>query len=128
MRMHFRGDEQGPIDCGRALTDLRFEIPQQESVKDVVGQKCPQQETLDGPGIVLEYMIGIPAGGEFVKAIIFDVPARVPQIHYLLGGQLSGGNSGDPKPVTGLENFLALELTPDRIALPRTNGDCPELR
>ncbi len=56
-------DAPSPKEGGAASTDLRFEIEEQESVKDVESQESHQQETFDGVGIVPEYMIGLPAGG-----------------------------------------------------------------
>ena len=41
-------------------------------------------------------VIGIPAGDQFVKAIIFDVPALVSETYDLVREQLSGGSGGHP--------------------------------
>ena len=65
-------------------------------MKDVESQESHQQETFDGVGIVPENMIGIPAGDQFVKAIIFDVPALVSETYDLVREQLSGGSGGHP--------------------------------
>ena len=95
------GYERGPKDFGTAITDLRFDIEKQKSVKDVVSQKSHEQETFDGLGMVLKNMIGIPSGDQFVESIIFDIPSLVTKMHYQLRGGLGGWKSGDPKPVTG---------------------------
>jgi hypothetical protein len=55
-----------------------FHIARQEDMEDVVSQEGHQQKAFDGAGIMLEDVIGVPFVGQFVKAIILDIPSLVP--------------------------------------------------
>ena len=67
-----RGHEPGPEDLGSALADLGFEIAREEGVKDIEGEEGDQQEALDGVGVVLEDVVGVPLVGQFVESVILS--------------------------------------------------------
>ena len=73
LRLH----EFRPEDSGPALTDLGLEIQYKESLKDVAGQKGDQQKALDGVGIVLIDVVGMPAVDQIVEPVILYIPALV---------------------------------------------------
>jgi len=60
----------------------------QEDMKNVVSQEGHQQKAFDGVGIMLEHMIGVPFVGQFVEAIILDIPSLVPQMDDAADGSL----------------------------------------
>ena len=53
-------DESSPEDLGFALSRGRFHIQGQKSMKDVISEEGHEQEALDGAGVVLIDMIGVP--------------------------------------------------------------------
>lgn len=57
-------------------------------MKDVVGEEGHQQKALDGGGIMLENVIGVPFGDQFVEGIILDIPSLVPSMDDSLDGSL----------------------------------------
>ena len=71
------GDESSPEDLGFALLRGGLHIQCQKSMKDVVSEEGYKQETLDGPGVVLEDMIGVPFVSQLLEAIILDIPSLV---------------------------------------------------
>ena len=77
----FRCHQAGPESLAPAAADLRFQVPIDEGMEDVEGQKGDQQETRHGIGFVFENMIGMPAIHQLVEAMILDVPALVAQGH-----------------------------------------------
>ena len=96
-----RRHEPAPEDLGSALADLRFEIQGEERMKDIAGEEGDQQETLDGVGIVLVDMIGMPALDQFVEPMIFDVPSLMTETDGPLGGDGLERKGSHPDPVAG---------------------------
>jgi len=70
-------------------------------MKDVVGQEGDQQEALDGVGVVLVEVIGMPAVDQLVETVILDIPALVAETDCTLGGDLWAGKRGHPDPIAG---------------------------
>src|SRR5208283_3702087 len=85
-RIDFRRHELGPEDPGSALADLRLEIQREKGLKEVAGQEGDQQETLDGVGLVLIDVVGMPAVDQFVEPVILDIPSLVAKADTSLGG------------------------------------------
>ena len=47
-------------------------------MENVVSQEGYQQKALDGGGVMLEDVIGVPFVGQLVEGIILDIPSLVP--------------------------------------------------
>ncbi len=116
-----RRHELGPEDPGSALADLRFEIQREEGVKDIAGQEGDQQEALDGVGIVLIDVVGMPAVDQFVEAMILDIPSLVAEADGPFGGDKLDGKRGHPDPVAGLRIVFAVELPAHGMRFQRTD-------
>ena len=84
------GDQLGPEDLGLALACGGLDIPRQEGVKDVVSEEGHEQKALDGGGVMLEDVIGVPWVDQLVEAIILDIPSLVAQLDRSLDGNLVG--------------------------------------
>ena len=82
-RSHFAiqlgGDESSPEDLGLALSCGWLHIQRKESMKDVVSEEGHEEKTLDGTGVMLEDVIGVPFVDQLVEAIFLDVSSLVPQ-------------------------------------------------
>ena len=102
LRVDFRSHEAGPEDLGFAPADLRFQIQSQEGMKDVVGQEGDQQEALDGVGVVLVDVIGMPAVDQLIETVILDIPPLVAKTDHPLSGDRLGRKGGGPDPIAGL--------------------------
>jgi len=55
-------------------------------MEDGVSDKEHEPERGDGDGMVMEVMVGVPEGGQFIKALILDTPALVAEDHDMAGG------------------------------------------
>src|SRR5580693_9194340 len=88
LTVEFRSDELGPEDFGLALACGWLHIARQEDVKNVVSQEGHEQKAFDGTWIMLEDVIGVPFVGQFVEAIILDIPSLVPQMDDAIDGNL----------------------------------------
>ena len=88
--IQFGGDKFGPEDLGLALACGGLHIPRQEGMKDVVSEKGHEQKALDGGGVMLEDVIGVPLVDQLVEAIILDIPSLVAQMDSSLDGNLVG--------------------------------------
>ncbi len=86
--IEFRSDKPGPEDLRLTLACGRLHIARQEDMKNVVSQEGHQQKAFDCAGIMLEHMIGVPFVGQFVEAIILDIPSLVPQMDDAIDGSL----------------------------------------
>ena len=59
-------------------------------MEDIAGKKGDQQEALDGIGVVLVDVVGMPAVHEFVEPMVFDVPSLVTEADNAPGGDGPG--------------------------------------
>jgi hypothetical protein len=75
--IEFGGDESSPEDLGFALSRGRFYIQGQKSMKDVINEEGHEQEALDGAGIMLVDMIGVPLLDQLLEAIVLNIPSLV---------------------------------------------------
>ena len=82
--------EQGQESSGSALAYFRVKIQRIESVEEVVSQEGDQQKALNGVGIVLVNVVGMPAVHQFVESVILDIPSLVPE-----GDGPTGGDEAD---------------------------------
>ena len=90
-----------PEDLSSVLADLRFEIQDEERVKDIAGKKGDQQETLDGVGVVPVDMVCMPAVDQFVEPVVLDIPSLVTETDGSLGGDGLKRKRSHPDPVAG---------------------------
>ena len=103
------------------LADLRFEIQHEESVKDIAGQEGEQQEALDGVGVVLIDVVGMPAVDQFVEPMILDIPALVAEADGPPGGDEVDRKRSHPDPIAGLRLVFAVELPAHGMRFQGTN-------
>lgn len=96
-----RLDKLSPMQQGAALAESGFKGAQ-EAVEKGVGDKKHQPERGDGNGMMMEVVIGVPIGSQFVEAFVFDPPAFVAEDDNMAGGDLVLGERGDPDPFCGL--------------------------
>ena len=105
--INFRRHKSGPEELGPALADRRFEIQCEEGVKDIEGEEGCQQEAFDGIGLVLIDMVGMPGIGQFVEAVIFDIPSLVAE-----GNGLRGGYEMERSVVTQIQSLMSGSFLP----------------
>jgi len=60
----------------------RLEVARQPAVEEVVSQEEGEQKSFHGLRLMLIDVIGVPAIDQLVKALVFDIPARVPPTHH----------------------------------------------
>ena len=106
----FRCHKPRPVDPGSALADLWFEIECEECLKDIEGEEGGQQEALDGIRFVLIDMVGVPGVGQFVEAMILDIPSLVAEGNGAPGGDKMERKRGDPYPVADEWLVFTVEL------------------
>ena len=75
----FRRHYFGPEGFGLALPKGWLQVEIEKSVKEDQREKGHQQEALDGGGVVLQHMIGVPTLDQFIEAVVFDAPSLVPK-------------------------------------------------
>src|SRR5207237_331429 len=109
-------------DLGSTFADLRLEVKHEESVKDIESQEGDQQKALDGVGVMLVDVIGVPAVDQFVEPVIFNIPALVAQADGPFGGDQVDRKRGYPHPVTGFEIVFAVQLPAHRIRFQGTDN------
>jgi hypothetical protein len=115
------GDESRPEDLGFALSRGRFHIQGQKSMKDVICEEGHEQEALDGAGIVLVDMIGVPFLDQLLEAIVLNILSLVAQTDDLLDESFGRGKRRHPDPVTALRIVPLVELPTYRVGFQRTN-------
>ena len=84
----FRSHHSRPKFFGLASAKRWFEVQIKEGVVDDEREKRQEKEALDGSGVVLKDMIGVPTVDQLVEAMIFDVPSLVPKPDGTLQGNL----------------------------------------
>ena len=74
-----RRDEPREVDRGVTFTLDGLEIASKEAMKDRMrGEECqPQNE--DRVGMMMEVVIGVPVGHQFIEALVLDLPAIMPK-------------------------------------------------
>jgi hypothetical protein len=85
------GDESSPEDFGFSLSRGRFHIQGQKSMKQVISEEGHEQKTLDGAGVVLVDMIGVPFLDQLLEAIVLNIPSLVAQTDDLLDENFGRG-------------------------------------
>ena len=109
------GQLAGKVDFGQSPMGGRLQIARPEAVEEGMGGEEDEPEGGDGHRVVVEVVIGMPLVGEFVEALVFNLPAPV---SVLDGDARSGsqclGKSGCPPPVGDV--FLIDPLAGDAFA------------
>ena len=73
-----------------AETSFRLQIPTKKGVVNDQGKKGHQQEALQGIGVMLHEMIGVPTVNQFIESVILNIPALVSQLDSTLDGNQVG--------------------------------------
>jgi len=115
------GNESSPEDLGFSLSRGRFHIQCQKSMKEVISEEGHEQKTLDGAGVVLVDMIGVPFLDQLLEAIVLNIPSLVAQTDDLLDENFGRGKRRHPDPVTALRIVPLVELPAYRVGFQRTN-------
>jgi len=109
-----------PVDDGVVLSKLGPEVAGDEAMEDGVGDEENQPDSYDGVGVMVEGMVGVPGGDDFIESLVFDLPPGVTEANDGGGGDLFLGQRSDPGPIVGLHG-----VCPSTVAIllcwPRPN-------
>lgn len=97
-RVEVGGDPGREVDGRVGVAQYGLQVAQ-EAVEDGVGDEHHQPEHQQGVGVKVEDVAGVPVGGQFVEALVFDAPAVVPELEDHAGGSQRGGHGRRPIPV-----------------------------
>lgn len=96
-RVEVGGDLCREVDGRAGFAQCGLQVAQ-EAVEDGVGDEHHQPEHQQGVGVKVEDVAGVPVGGQFVEALVFDAPAVVPELEDHAGGSQSAGHGCRPIP------------------------------
>ena len=102
-----RRDEFGEMDGRVGQPQHGLQIAQ-EAVEDRVGAEHHQPQHEDGVAVVMEDMAGVPAGDQFVEALVLNAPAAVAELMDDRRAVETGGHGGGPIPIGGIRRVEGL--------------------